>query len=41
VKPGAFSTMITALSIVVILPAARFAIRRLIYENKPEEKAAM
>lgn len=38
VKPGAFSTMIIAASLFVILPAIRFAIRRLVYENKPEEK---
>lgn len=38
VKPGAFVTMIIAVSLVIILPAAKFAFRRLVLENKPEEK---
>jgi len=38
VKPGAFIAFIIAASLVVIIPAARFAIRRLIYNVKPVEK---
>lgn|SRR5262245_31566054 len=38
VMPGAFTAMIIAASVVVIIPAARFAIRRLAFDYKPEEK---
>ena len=38
VKPGAFSTLIIAVSIVIVVPAVRFAIRRLVFNYKPEEK---
>jgi hypothetical protein len=38
IKPGAFIAMIWAFSIVVIIPAGRFAFRRLALDYKPEEK---
>lgn len=38
VKPGAFTAMIIAVSVVVIIPAFRFGWRRLVVENRPEEK---
>jgi hypothetical protein len=38
VKPGAFTALIMAISLVVIIPAARFAFRRLALDYKPEEK---
>ncbi|HXD88163.1 MAG TPA: hypothetical protein VN641_16865 [Urbifossiella sp.] len=38
VAPGAFIAFITAATLVVIVPAVRFAIRRLIVNFKPEEK---
>ena len=38
VKPGAFTTFIVAASLVVIVPATRFAIRRLVLNAKPVEK---
>lgn len=38
IKPGAFIAMIWAFSIVVIIPAGRFAFRRLVLDYKPEEK---
>jgi DNA-directed RNA polymerase subunit RPC12/RpoP len=38
VPPGAFIAFIIALSMLVIVPAARFAFRRLVLEYKPEEK---
>ncbi|MDB5307223.1 MAG: hypothetical protein JWO38_1425 [Gemmataceae bacterium] len=38
VRPGAFSTLIIAISLVIVVPAVRFAIRRLVFDNKPEEK---
>jgi hypothetical protein len=38
VQPGAFSMMIIAISLAVIIPAVKFAIRRLILDYKPEEK---
>jgi len=38
VKPGAFIAFILAASLIVIVPGARFAIRRLVYNAKPMEK---
>lgn len=38
VKPGAFTAMIIAISIVPIIPLTRFAFRRLVLNYKPEEK---
>jgi hypothetical protein len=38
IKPGAFIAMIWAFSIIVIIPALRFAYRRLAVEYKPQEK---
>jgi hypothetical protein len=38
VHPGAFIALIIAFSLIVILPAVRFAIRRLAYDYRPEEK---
>jgi hypothetical protein len=38
VKPGAFITFILAATIMPLLGCARFAIKRLIIENKPEER---
>jgi hypothetical protein len=38
VKPGAFTAMIIAISIPVIIAAATFAVRRLFINYKPEEK---
>ena len=38
VRPGAFTTGIIAISIFIIIPAARFAIRRLVLNAKPLEK---
>lgn len=38
VRPGAFIALIIAMSLVVMLPALRFAIRRLVKDYKPEEK---
>jgi hypothetical protein len=38
VKPGAFIAIIVAISLIIILPAARFAIRRLVFNFKPQEK---
>lgn len=38
VRPGAFSTLITAISAIIIIPAFRFAWRRLAIDNRPEEK---
>lgn len=38
VKPGAFTALILAISLAVIIPAVRFAFRRLVFDYKPEEK---
>lgn len=38
VRPGAFSTLITAISLIIMLPAFRFAWRRLAIDYRPEEK---
>jgi len=38
IKPGAFIAMIWAFTVIVIIPASRFAFRRLALEYKPEEK---
>ncbi len=38
VKPGAFIAFILAASLIVIVPATRFAIRRLVMNAKPVEK---
>jgi hypothetical protein len=38
VKPGAFIAFIIAASLFIIVPAARFAIKRLVYNVKPVEK---
>jgi hypothetical protein len=38
IKPGAFIAMIWAISLIIILPAARFAFRRFAYDFKPEER---
>jgi hypothetical protein len=38
VKPGAFTTLIIAFSLLLILPMGRFAFRRLVLNYKPEEK---
>lgn len=38
IKPGAFTALIIAASVIVIIPAVRFAIYRLIVDYKPEEK---
>lgn len=38
VKPGAFTALAIAISLAVIIPATRFAIRRLVFNYKPEEK---
>lgn len=38
VKPGAFTAMVIAISIVPMLPLTRFAFRRLVLNYKPEEK---
>jgi hypothetical protein len=38
VKPGAFIALIVAASVIVIIPAVRFAIYRLFVDYKPEEK---
>jgi uncharacterized CHY-type Zn-finger protein len=41
VKPGAFMAFIIAASIPVYLKAGRFAVKRLIYENKPTERVKL
>jgi hypothetical protein len=38
VKPGALIAVVIALSVIIIIPAVRFAVRRLIVEYKPEER---
>ena len=38
VKPGAFIALIIAISAIVVIPAVRFAIKRLAIDYKPEEK---
>ena len=38
VKPGAFTAIVIALSVIIIIPALRFAFRRLVLDYKPEEK---
>ena len=38
IPPGAFITFIIVFSLPVIIPASRFAFRRLVYETKPEEQ---
>lgn len=38
VMPGAFTALLIAFSILIIIPAGRFAVRRLILNVKPEEK---
>ena len=38
IKPGAFIAMIWAFSVIVIIPAGRFAFRRLALDYKPEER---
>jgi hypothetical protein len=38
VAPGAFIALICFISLIIIIPAAKFAIKRLIIDNKPPEK---
>ena len=38
VKPGAFTALIIVISMAVVIPGTRFAIRRLVFNYKPPEK---
>jgi hypothetical protein len=38
VKPGAFTTMVIGISLMIILPLGVYAFRRLVKNYKPEER---